>query len=218
METNAGAFSIVTPADGTHATAEISESNNKELVITPIAAGETSVEVAEGNGGKTITINIHVVTTTITATPASVTAYVGGASQKVTLGGENAGRFAIETAADGTHATAEINPDNNNELVITPVAEGDTSVVVKELNGNKTITVSIKVIASDITVSEPNVVIYAGGESKTVTIEGTSLGELSIQTPADEEIAQVELSGNNVTITPVGARKYNSSNKRVKWK
>ena len=122
--TNAGTFSIETPANSSYAIAEISEENNNQLIITPVAAGETSVEVAEGNGGKTITINIHVVTTTITATPASVTAYVGGASQKVTLGGENAGRFAIETAADGTHATAEINPDNNNELVVTPIAEG----------------------------------------------------------------------------------------------
>ena len=202
--TNAGTFSVVAPADGIHATAEIKPENNKELVITPVAEGETSVEVQEGNGGKTLTINIHVLTTTITATPQSVTAYVGGTSQKVALGGDNAGTFAIETAADGTHATAEINPDNNNELVVTPIAEGDTSVVVKELNGNKTITVSIKVIASDITVSEPNVVIYAGGESKTVTIEGTALGELSIQTPANEDVAEVELSGNNVTITPVG--------------
>ena len=55
------------------------------LTITPKAAGTTSVVVKEANGNKTVTINIEVKGTSITATNTNVTAYVGGNNQTVTI-------------------------------------------------------------------------------------------------------------------------------------
>ena len=57
------------------------------LTIEPKAAGKTSVTVKESNGGKTVTINITVLATSITASPTSITANVRDGNQKVTLGG-----------------------------------------------------------------------------------------------------------------------------------
>ena len=66
-------------------------------MITPKAQGKTSVVVKEANGNKTVTINIEVKSTAITATNTNVTAYVGGADQTVTISGTNAGAFSIQT-------------------------------------------------------------------------------------------------------------------------
>ena len=196
---NAGTFSVVTPADTSYATAEINESNNKELIITPIAEGETSVIVQEGNGGKTVTINIHVVKTTITASPENVIAYVGGSSQTVTLGGENTEEFDIQESPDGTYATADI---VGNILTITPVAKGETKVVVKELNGNETITIKIEVKETSIDANNKNIIAYVNGKSQTVEIIGDELGELSVTTEP-EGIVTTSIEENTLTITPV---------------
>ena len=199
--TNAGTFSIETPANSSYAIAEISEENNNQLIITPVAAGETSVEVAEGNGGKTVTINIHVLGTTITAEPQSVTAYVGGASQKVTLGGENSGAFSVETQPEALIATASV---SGNILTITPVGEGNTSVVVKETNGNKTTSVSIEVRRTSIDANNKDITLYVGGSSQEIQITGTQMGELSIEQGLNTAYATASLGDNNtLTISPV---------------
>ena len=202
---NAGAFSIETPANETYARAEINQDNNNELIITPVAAGETSVTVIEGNGGKTLTINITVLGTTIVADPQNVTAYVGGSNQTVALGGENSGTFTIETEPEATVATASI---SGNILTIKPVGVGSTSVTVKELNGNKTTTVNVEVKETSIDANNKDVTLYVGGAKGTVTITGTELGTLSIEKAPDGSYATAEINPDNnkeLIITPVGA-------------
>ena len=206
---NAGAFSIETPANETYARAEINQDNNNELIITPVAAGETSVTVIEGNGGKTLTINITVLGTTIVADPQNVTAYVGGSNQTVALGGENSGTFTIETEPEATVATASI---SGNILTIKPVGVGSTSVTVKELNGNKTTTVNVEVKETSIDANNKDVTLYVGGAKGTVTITGTELGTLSIEKAPDGLYATAEINPDNnkeLIITPVGAGSTN---------
>ena len=289
---NAGTFSIQTPADGTHATAEINPDNNNELIITPKAIGGTSVIIVEENGKKTVTINIEVKGTTIEANPQSVIAYVGGIAQQVTLGGENtegfivetepdkgvatasisgntltitpvgkgnasvvvketngnktttvnvevrettitadptsvtlyaggsnqivtlggeeAGTFIVESNLNGAVATAEINPENNKELIITPVAAGSTEIVVREQNGNKKITIDVEVYEPKIEVSAEEVVVYVGGDAQTVTLGGDYVGKFSVESNTNEEAARAEINASNnneLIITPVGAGK-----------
>ena len=206
---NAGAFSIETPANETYARAEIKQDNNNELIITPVAAGETSVTVIEGNGGKTLTINITVLGTTIVADPQNVTAYVGGSNQTVALGGENSGTFTIETEPEATVVTASI---SGNILTIKPVGVGSTSVTVKELNGNKTTTVNVEVKETSIDANNKDVTLYVGGAKGTVTITGTELGTLSIEKAPDGSYATAEINPDNnkeLIITPVGAGSTN---------
>ena len=136
---NMGTLTITTPPDGTYATADI---NGTSLTVTPVAAGNTSLVLTESNGGKTATIPIHVLETSITADPTSINADVNAGNQTVTLGGTNAETFSIVTQPIGTIATAGI---SGNILTITPVGEGETSVTVKENNGNKTITINITI-------------------------------------------------------------------------
>ena len=57
-------------------------------------------------------------------------------------------------------ATAEL---SGNTLTIAPKAEGQTSVTVKEANGNKTVTININVKATSIDADNKNVVAYVGG-------------------------------------------------------
>ena len=203
--TELGTLSIEKAPDGSYATAEINQDNNKELIITPVGAGSTNVVVKEGNGNNTVTININVLATTITASPESVIAYVDGSNQTVTLGGENAGTFSIEGEPNEETATAEINPQNNNELIITPISEGTTSVVVREANGGKTVEIPIEVRQTSIGATSTDITAYVGGADQNVSISGTYMGELSISKEPEEGVATVSLGDNNVlTIHPVG--------------
>lgn len=98
------------------------------------------------------------------------------------LSGENAGTFIIKTPSESTIAKTQINPENNNELEITPVAVGKTSVVIGEINGNKELTINIEVKETSITASQESVTAYVGGASKTATLEGENAGEFVIET------------------------------------
>ena len=203
--TELGTLSIEKAPDGSYATAEINPDNNKELIITPVGAGSTNVVVKEGNGNNTVTININVLATTVTASPESVIAYVDGSDQTVTLSGENAGTFSIEGEPNEETATAEINPQNNNELIITPISEGTTSVVVREANGGKTVEIPIEVRQTSIGATSTDITAYVGGADQNVSISGTYMGELSISKEPEEGVATVSLGDNNVlTIHPVG--------------
>ena len=131
----------------------------KEKVTQDLNNTYYYVEITQKYGSSTVTVKteaaqLTVMGTGIEASETDVTVYVNGTAKTVTLSGENAGAFSIETPANETYATAEINQDNNNELIITPVGKGETSVVVKEGNGNKQTTVSITVSAG---VSAPDI-------------------------------------------------------------
>ena len=193
---NMGTLSIKTQPNSTYATASLS---GKNLTITPKSAGTTSLVLQESNGNKTATINISVLATSITANPESVTAYVGGGSKTVTLGGTNAGSKSIVTQPNGSIATASI---SGNTLTITPKAAGDTSVVVKEANGNVQKTINIKVLATSIDASNKNVILYVGGSSQTVTLSGENAGAFSIDKQPDTGIATASINNKTITISP----------------
>ena len=199
--TNAGAFSIETPADGVHAATELSDGI---LTIIPKAAGKTSVTIKEANGNKTVTINITVLETTLEATNTNVIAYIGGTNPQVTINGDNLGTLSIVTPSTETIARTSL---QGRTLTITPVAAGKTSVTIKEANGNKEVTINIEVKATSMTATNTNVIAYVGGVNPQVTINGDNLGTLSIVTPSTETIAKTSLQGRTLTITPVAAGK-----------
>ena len=192
-----GTLSIAQGPDGTKATVSL-DTNNKTLTITPKAAGTTSVIVKEANGNKTATINISVLQTSITANPESVTVYVGGGAKTVTLGGTNAGAFSIVTGPNTTYATATL---NDKTLTITPKAQGDTSVVVKEANGNVQKTIKITVKEVSLGVNPTISTVYLGGSSKTVQITGANYSALTVSS-SDSNVATGSVSGTNLTIKP----------------
>ena len=55
-----------------------------------------------------------------------------------------------------------------------------------------------------MTANNTNVTAYVGGVDQIVTIEGTDLGTLSISGEPDAGVATADLSGNTLTIKPVG--------------
>ena len=146
------------------------------LTITPTStAGTTSLVLQESNGKKTAIINISVLATSITASPSSVTANVSDGNQRVTLGGTNHGTFKIVTPPNSSIATASI---SGSTLTIVPKAGGETSVVVKEGNGNKKITIKITLTAS-IPTSESYVGNYADTNGDE-TADGIIFADLAV--------------------------------------
>ena len=192
--TNAGTFSISQQPNSTYATASIS---GNKITITGKSAGSTTLKAKEANGDKEVTINITVKSTSITASPTSVTAYVGGTSKTVTLSGTNAGTFSISTQPNSIYATASI---SGSKITITPKSAGTTSLVAKEANGNKTVTISITVKSTTITANPTSITVYAGGENGTVTLSGTNAGTFSISKQPDSKYATASISGSKITI------------------
>ena len=204
-----GALSISQGPAETKATVSLNTSNNT-LTITPKAAGTTTVILKEGNGNKTATINISVLATSITASPTSVTANVSDGNQKVTLGGTNHGTFTIVTQPNSSIATASI---SGSTLTIVPKAKGETSVVVKEGNGNKQITVKIT-LTDSIPTSESYVGNYADidGDGTADGIifadlaiggSGTGLGE-SYSIPTVSGLKEYYIANENYTESKFG--------------
>ena len=182
--------------------AKVSVKDNT-LTIEAVGEGSTTIVVTEANGGKTVQITIEVKTVTMAATSTSVTAYVGGADQEVTIIGTNLGELSVATPPTANIATASL--EENNVLKIHPVGKGNTTVTVTEANSGKTVTINIEVIESTITATSTNVTLYAGGSNQTVEIQGTDIGTLNISEQPEETVATVKLEGNTLTITPVGA-------------
>ena len=138
-----------------------------KLIIHPVGKGTTNVTIKEANGNKLVTINIEVIESTLTATSTNVTLYVGGGTKQVTINGDNVGTLSVSGKPTGSVATASL---QGSTLTITPVGAGSTNVVVKEGNGNKTVTIKITVLATSII--PQSIELYAGGTAKTVTIQG----------------------------------------------
>ena len=189
-------LSVITPPKETIATASISGTS---LTITPVGAGTTSVTVKESNGNQTVTINITVLATSIT--PQNIQLYDGGTAKTVTIQGLNMGTLTIENGPDTSKATASI---NGTSLTISPVAAGSTSLTLKESNGNKTATISISVLETSIEANPTSVTANIGDGPQTVTLSGTNAGAFSVVTGPDGAVATAQISGNTLTITPVG--------------
>ena len=147
-----------------------------------------------------VTINIEVIESTLTATMTNVELYVGGSSKTVGIQGTDMGKLSIETHPTGSVATASL---QGSTLTITPVGAGSTNVVVKEGNGNKTVTIKITVLATSIT--PQSIELYAGGVDKTIKIEGLNMGTLTIENGPDTTKATASISGTSLTVTPVAA-------------
>ena len=203
-----GALSIATGPNTTYATADLSGTS---LTITPKAAGTTSLQLKEANGNKTATINIEVKATSITASPTSVTANVSDGAQTVTLGGTNAGAFSIVTGPDSAIATANL---SGNTLTIIPVAKGTTSVVVKEANGNKQVTISITVsagvTASDIPASDYGAIVNGYDCTNSAAVDNWKLfyaDDSNIYLIADDYIPYENIPSNSQGHRPIQGNK-----------
>ena len=197
-----GTLSVSGPDTGI-ATAELQD---KTLTIKPVGEGSTSVTITEDNGNKSVTINIEVKATDLKADNENVTVYVNGATPQVHITGTNAGELSIETPADGVHATAEL---ADGIVTITGLAEGDTSVTIKEANGGKTVTINIHVLETSIEATSTNVVAYVDGVKQVVTISGKNTDTFSIQKQPDSRYATADLQGNILTIKPVAVGSTN---------
>ena len=165
------------------------------------------VEITQrfGNSVKVITSNaalLTVVETEIQASKQDVVLYVGGQNDKITLSGTNAGEFSIAKGTSASIATAEL---EGSILTITPVSAGETSVIVRESNGNKEVTINIHVKDTTIEACEQSVVTYVGDQSKKVTLSGAETGAFVIDSKPDITVATAELNGNILTITPISA-------------
>ena len=171
-----------------------------KLIIHPVGKGTTNVTIKEANGNKLVTINIEVIESTLTATSTNVTLYVGGGTKQVTINGDNVGTLSVSGKPTGSVATASL---QGSTLTITPVGAGSTNVVVKEGNGNKTVTIKITVLATSII--PQSIELYAGGTAKTVTIQGLNMGTLTIENGPDTTKATASISGTSLTVTPVAA-------------
>ena len=206
--TNIGSLSITDGSNDTtkeNNTAKITlNQTTNVLTIQPKAAGLTNVKVKEANGNKEITINIEVKSTTIKANnqnPLSVTTYVGASSTTVTLSGDNAGTYSIETPSNSEIATATI---SGSLITITPVTAGSTSLVAKEANGNQTVIINI-------TVNKATPTITLSATSGAVNYDSTaSFTAKPVSTPAvngtwsviSGDIAKVEITqGHNTAAT-----------------
>ena len=135
-------------------TLTISEANKQK-------EGYYYVEITQDFNGEKSTVTSDVVQltvneVTITADPASVSLLVGGENANVTLGGNYIGTLSIQTEPQEGVATAAI---NGNTLTITSVGEGTTSVVVKESNANKTVTVDITVQKANYSIDDTAVTL-----------------------------------------------------------
>lgn len=95
---------------------------------------------------------------------------VGGSIHEIKIEGRSAGEFSIETPPDLNIATATL---NDSTLKIRTIAEGETSVIIKEANGNKTIEIRIEVRM--VYLSNKNLNLKRG-ETTTVTMSGKNIG------------------------------------------
>ena len=159
-----------------------------------------------GSSTRTIVSNIallEVKETSIEADITNVIAYVGGSDKSVTFNGTNMGEIVIESGSNNKYAIAQINPNNNKQLIIKPVSAGKTNVIIKETNGNKTVTINIEIKETSISADVTSVTMQYGGKSQKITLSGENTGEFEIVTLPDEKVATANKNGNEITIVPV---------------
>ena len=195
---NYGTLSIIQEPTSGVATAQVG-SNNDTIIITPQGEGDTEVKVREANTNKEFTISIKVVQSTIQAEHTTVTAYVGGENKTVKISGTGMGNLSISNNTEASVAEGTID-DETDTLTIKPLTSGNTSITVTESNGNKTVTIQVTVLSTNIT--PQTVQLYAGGTQKEVTIQGQNMGTLTIESGPDGAYASASIEGTTLTITP----------------
>ena len=95
---------------------------------------------------------------------------VGGSIHEIKIEGRGAGEFCIETPPDLNIATATL---NDSTLKIRTRAEGETSVIIKETNGNKTIEIKIEIL--EVAIQNKSIAVKRGGYTS-VYITGKNMG------------------------------------------
>ena len=144
------------------AVADVAIDANGKLVITPKAAGESTIEVKVTDGTDEVTVSFKV--TVKNAAPSNNAPVAkAGIDQTATAGGANVELSAADLADDqdgdtlsfvagsatsSDTAVADVAIDANGKLVITPKAAGESTIEVKVTDGTDEVTVSFKVTVS----------------------------------------------------------------------
>ena len=185
------------------------------VTLTPVAAGDTSVEVTARNGSGSATLSISV---TVAAPEAP--SIVGQVGQLSFIVGEAARRFDTQrwfTPAGVSVESRPLDPGivtvavEGSALTVTPVGPGRTSVVVTARNpsGSATLTITVTVAAeAPRAVGTPDPIsLSLGGSALDIDLPG-------LFTPAavhysyesnNPGIVQAELTGTVLTLTPATA-------------
>ena len=79
-------------------------------------------------------------------------------------------------------------------------------------------TINIHVIQSNITATSTSVTGYVGGVNQTVTIQGTDIGTLSIETPPTENSCNSKPTRKYINNKTSRRWKNKCNSKRGKWK
>jgi hypothetical protein len=196
-------YSIKTSPTAAIATAS---AYGNHLTVTGVSAGQTSVVVQDGSTpAQTVTVQITVsqVGSALTASQQSVSINPGTVTN-VTISGGTA-PYIVQTPPSAA-ATAYV---SGNNLTITGVSAGQTSVVVKDYSSPaQTVAVQITVsavgpVGSPLTANPQNVSVSPGGAAS-VSISGGT-GQYSVQTQPDAAAATANISGNLLTITSTQA-------------
>ena len=131
------------------ATAKIS---GEIVTISPVAAGSTTLTITESNANKTAEVQITVSSTTIIPSEEEVNLTYGGEAQTITLDGVNVEGFEVVTGPEegfevvtGPETSVATGSIDGNQLTITPVGAGETSITIRETNGGKEITIPITI-------------------------------------------------------------------------
>ena len=194
--------------------------NGSVITLTPVAPGDTSVEVTAQNASGSATLSIAV--TVAAAAPTAPVAVGTVAPVSLTAGGSAidvdvasaftpAGVPIAARSLDTAFVTATV---NGSVITLTPVAPGNTSVEVTAQNASGSATLSIAVTVAAAAPTAPVAVGTVAPVSLTVGGSAIDVDVASAFTPAGVPIAARSLdtafvtatvSGSVITLTPVAA-------------
>lgn len=180
----------------------------KTLTVTPVSAGTATITIKESNENKTIkytaTIKDVELSTSLSLTSKSGSAYVGSADLTSTIKGSNYGTLTC-SSSNTTVASCNI---SGSTLKVTPKAAGSATITVKESNKNKTVTYTITVLEKVVVEEEVSLLLSStsgvtsvNGSILTSTISGINYGNLTC-TSSNTRIAKCSVEGNELIITP----------------
>ncbi len=186
------------------------------VTLTPVAAGNTSVEVTAHNAGgsttRTIPVTVAAAAPRAVGTFAPVSLSTGGAAVDVDVAAAfTPAGVPIEARALNTGVvTATV---NGSVVTLTPVGDGGTSVEVTASNAsgsaNLSIAVTVAAAASEtprVVASYPTISLVVGGVTRRLDVQRlfTPVGVPFEARSLDTGVVTVEVDGSVVTFTAVG--------------
>ena len=183
------------------------------LTLTPVAAGNTSVEVTARNAGgsttRTIRITVAAAAPRAVGTFAPVSLSVGGAAVNVDLAHAfTPAGVPIKARSRNTGVVAATL--NTNVVTLTPVGPGNTSVEVTARNASGSaalsITVSVAAAAPQAVGTVDPVSFTVGGAAVNVDVAAafTPAGVPIAARSLNSGVVNATVNGSVVTLTPVG--------------